>query len=1213
MKTRHHIFHLLLAAMLGICGSVSAATLDISSDTIGPGEEFWVDVDVSDLANLYGLAFDLDYDDSLIEVVDESVDTGVQPVIEEGTVLNEGGGVPTAIVGALPDDEQGKLVVGISRLGAAGTVSTGTDQLVVRVKFKAVGVGTTTVTFSSNSAEDDAGAELTVDSWNGGSYQIKLVITIADVLVDESDGSATVTATLNAAAPSQVTVDYTTNAGTATLDSDFTADNGTLTWLATESGARTISLGILDNNIQESTESFTVSFTNVTGGAELSQATATITINDDDLPPGITISDLTLAEGDNGGIATVTITLTGATGSTVSVDFATAGDSATSGTDFTSSSGAVSWTPGQSGARTVNIAVNDDNIDEPTESFFVNLSNAQNADLNDNQATVTINDNDDEPTVSILADDVGEGDGSVLVTVRMTGRSSSAISVNYASADGSASAGSDYTAVSGTLTWNAETTGDKSFSVSINDDDLDEPDETFSVGISNFQAAGIGTSSVVVTIEDNDAEPTISISDKTVAENDASGFAQIQVTMSGRSGSSISVNYATGGGTASAGSDYTTTNGTLTWSAGETGTKTFNVPLLNDFFHEDTETVGLSLSSFTIAAISDGNGTLTITDDDVEPSITISDVSVSESIVGGQATVTVSMTGYNPTTVSVAYTATGDTATADADFTEAFGELTWLSGATGSMTFNVPILDDDWFEGSEIVGLSISTDSTVSLSTNTADLTINDDEEEPEVCVSGTTTVAEGGTLTLQVTLSGKSQLTVTILAATSEDTATDGVDYQTVAQTLIWTPGSMGIQNVQIVTIDDSDGEGNEDLTLDLSNPQNVLVCGSVPLTITILDNDSTINLVYKYSVSGKGYDNGKASLKIKGYLVIDPLTPKVTALIPGEGAQLWHEAQFQSYTFDDGKKDYETLAYIDTDSDGTSFQMVDFVYLTGKLKGKNQDIGGGEEMDFATGYKGEGIFADGTSGMNIYAKISAKWDKKTTIPYNDAALGHDAVVADLAAELGIVLDADLLPGAEPYVSRSISYPSEVLNNDYILVYKFSSSYKGYEDSGKLKLSYKGWMVERPTTGERVFVRTFKQGKSKVYDIVDWEDVQLAEYEVNGGKGDQPVLMTLDGDFATMSPSASAGDFDWLALDNLVGAYKGNQQVADDTKVTLAAAYKGTSHLRDATTGLDGTGKFALKFDKKLTSSYNDDGLSISDAVDAIEDAIAGKFSPAD
>ena len=97
------------------------------------------------------------------------------------------------------------------------------------------------------------------------------------------------------------------------------------------------------------------------------------------------------------------------------------------------------------------------------------------------------------------------------------------------------------------------------------------------------------------------------------------------------------------------------------------------------------------------------------------------------------------------------------------------------------------------------------------------------------------------------------------------------------------------------------------------------------------------------------------------------------------------------------------------------------------------------------------------------------------------------------------------------------------------------------------------------------------------------------------------------------MSPSASAGDFDWLALDNLVGAYKGNQQVADDTKVTLAAAYKGTSHLRDATTGLDGTGKFALKFDKKLTSSYNDYGLSISDAVDAIEDAIAGKFSPAD
>jgi len=104
---------------------------------------------------------------------------------------------------------------------------------------------------------------------------------------------------------------------------------------------------------------------------------------------------------------------------------------------------------------------------------------------------------------------VGEGGGTVTVTVRRTGSSVGAVAVHYATGDDSATAGSDYTAASGTLNWNDGDLSDKSFTVGINNDGDDEPDETFNVTLSLPAGAALGTpNTAVVTINDDDVPPT---------------------------------------------------------------------------------------------------------------------------------------------------------------------------------------------------------------------------------------------------------------------------------------------------------------------------------------------------------------------------------------------------------------------------------------------------------------------------------------------------------------------------------------------------------------------------------------------------------------------------------------------------------------------------------------------------------------------------------
>lgn len=215
---------------------------------------------------------------------------------------------------------------------------------------------------------------------------------------------------------------------------------------------------------------------------------------------------------------------------------------------------------------------------------------------------------------------VNEQTAVTTFTVSRTAGSEGVVSVNYATSDDTAQAGSDYTATSGTLTF-AEGETSKSFSVAITDDTSDEPNETFNVTLTNpTGGATLGLlSSARVEINDNDAPPSVNISDISVAEGNSGTTAAIfTVTLSAASGQIVTVDYATGNVTAQSGVDYMATSGRLTFQPG-TITQTVSVPVIGDTTFEPDETFAIGLQFATNSSVNDGNGVGTIINDDAAP------------------------------------------------------------------------------------------------------------------------------------------------------------------------------------------------------------------------------------------------------------------------------------------------------------------------------------------------------------------------------------------------------------------------------------------------------------------------------------------------------------------------------------------------------------------------------------------------------------------
>ena len=310
--------------------------------------------------------------------------------------------------------------------------------------------------------------------------------------------------------------------------------------------------------------------------------------------------------------ATITVRLTAVLTETVTVDYATSDGTAVEGSDYADTFCTLSFAPGVT-TQSFTVPINNDALDEAGETVNLTLGNPTGASLGTpGKATLTIADDDPLPTLAVDSPTANEGNAPSLVnfTVTLSEPSGRAVTVKYQTADGTAKAPADYTAKGpATLTFLPWETS-KTVAVKINGDRLDETEETFRLLLSAPTNASLVVGTGTCTVNDNDPPPTISINNVVLTEPDTGTLAAVfTVRLSAASGQSVSVKYATGGGTATSGTDYTALAlTTLTFSPGQT-TKTVTVQVRGDTVKEANETFFVNLSAPTNATFSDSLGT----------------------------------------------------------------------------------------------------------------------------------------------------------------------------------------------------------------------------------------------------------------------------------------------------------------------------------------------------------------------------------------------------------------------------------------------------------------------------------------------------------------------------------------------------------------------------------------------------------------------------
>jgi hypothetical protein len=570
----------------------------------------------------------------------------------------------------------------------------------------------------------------------------------------------------------------------------------------------------------------------------------------------VTSASSTLLE--NAGPAQVVVTVLtsdhATTGSTFTIDYATANGTALAGSDYTTTSGTLTFNSGTANgaSQTISIPLIDDGFGEPTESFTMNLSMPSppaGVALGAHLHTVTIQ-NDDLPALAIGDTAVTEGNAGVtnaVFTVTLTPAAVGGVSASYTTANGSATAGTDYTAKTGTVSFAPGVTT-QTLSVAVLGNTVPQASRTFSVTLSNPSGANIADTTGVATINDNDAAGAFQFSLPNYLASEAASVATITVKRTGGIGSGVSVDYVASDGSATvAGPDYAATSGTLTFAAGVLS-KTFTVPIAHDLIHEPTEALLLRLKNpggYGATIGSPATAVLTITDNDAAPSLQFSAGAYTVAEAAGTATITVKRLGSTASAVTVDYTTSDGTATiAGSDYATASGTLSFGVGVA-TQTFAVTINQDSTSEAAETVKLTLSNPgpgNTAVLGTlKTATLTITDDDQAVQFSL-GTYTVLEGGKAVVTVKRSGGTAGTVMVDFATSNGSANlAGNDYLASSGTLTFAPGATS-KTFAVTTLQDLLDEGTETVNLTLSGASGANIIGTNPAVLNITDNEATV-----------------------------------------------------------------------------------------------------------------------------------------------------------------------------------------------------------------------------------------------------------------------------------------------------------------------------------------------------------------------------------
>ncbi len=673
-----------------------------------------------------------------------------------------------------------------------------------------------------------------------------------------------------------------------------------------------------------------------------SDTTANITVTDNDDPPVVSIEQPTGAAASvvEGRTLSFTVRLDAASGKTVTVPYTLGGTSTSGATgDYTEPSPLSVLIAAGSTTATISIVTRDDSQDEPDETVEITLGDppASEATLTtvtaDQSATGTIQDNDDEPTVSIAATTgtVAEG-GNLVFEVTVTPASGKAITVHYSVVGSSASLNpassadfSDTATPAGILTIsNNRPTG--TITIATVDDDLDEEDEVLTVTLldtSDLSNAVLADANLSAdgTITDGDGEPEVSVAWSDTAPVAEGGSLEFTFTLTPVSAKEVRIPFTVaGGGANQAGTDDYTfpTASEVVFVPGD-DTETVTIVTADDTEDEPDEGItvalGLSLTNAVPAAnVASRLATGTIADNDA-PEFTVADASATEGSAV-EFTVTKSMASWQSITVRwAATTETGDTATEGADYASAAsGTLTFAPTSTEE-TFEVATLQNTALDGSRTFTVTLSSvmpsgAATLSSSPTATGMIIDDDEPTFSVSVPD---VIEGDsdttTMTFTVTMSSVWNREVTVNYGITGGTATAGEDFlaQSSTGTLTYAPagnGSPGVteQTVEVEIVGDMTVELDETVTLSLSNVMGGAQISQADWTGTILSDDYELEGITVTPPSVNEPASGSASISFEVTLA-GTWSRDVTVAYTLDGGTATLDADFtDATTRDDG-----------------------------------------------------------------------------------------------------------------------------------------------------------------------------------------------------------------------------------------------------------------------------------------------------------------------
>ena len=527
---------------------------------------------------------------------------------------------------------------GMDYVAASGTVTMPAGRTSQTLDFTILGDG---------EAEADERFDVFIDSVSGATYDAFAstafgtirdddlpAFKVEESTVYEGDGATRelcFTATLARSTAAPVTVIYLTENSSATAPSDFVSESGSFT-IPPGQKSWPVCITIVGDTVPEPDEQFKLQVGTVSGAVYDAGASRPFgRIRNDDGPPVLTIQGSSAYEGATG-TRGLRFGATLSHAATTSLQYAfiaendpTAAHPATEESDFDDSMNAFVFAPGNT-YREFFITVYGDTEPEVDEVFKVKVapmgSGGHTYDGSASDPYGHILDDDDVVMFRIVSSERFEGNAGsseASFEVALSHPVPRPVVIDYATADDTATAGSDYVAESRTITIPAGSLR-RAFTVTTHGDATVEPDERFRVqvtGLPGGTAYDPAGSDPYGTILNDDA--ALSVADVTVTEGASS--ASLTVSLAPALRTRAMVHYATADLGATAPADFTATSGDLVFAVGATS-KTVTVPIVNDAIDEPDEAFSLVLSRPSVATIADGTGVATIIDDDGTPPTT---------------------------------------------------------------------------------------------------------------------------------------------------------------------------------------------------------------------------------------------------------------------------------------------------------------------------------------------------------------------------------------------------------------------------------------------------------------------------------------------------------------------------------------------------------------------------------------------------------------